>query len=97
MKRLKRGGGGEAEGDKRKMYDETKRKGKRAKKTVGMVRGEGRPGPMKYLIVLGKRAMDAIAHGREWRQSNRRVRPRSAGEVTCPLDRGRTQLGGGSA
>ncbi len=51
-------------GIKRRMYDETKRKGKRAKKTVGMIRGAGRPGPMKHLIVLGKRAMDAIAHGR---------------------------------
>ena len=63
-------------GIKRRMYDETKRKGKRAKKTVGMIRGAGRPGPMKHLIVLGKRAMDAIAHGREWRDGSHRKRRR---------------------
>ena len=63
-------------GIKRRMYDETKRKGKRAKKTVGMIRGAGRPGPMKHLIVLGKRAMDAMAHGREWRDGSHRKRRR---------------------
>ena len=54
------------------MYDETKRIGKRKKRSspVTMVRGMGRPGPFKHLIVLGKRAVDTIAHGQEWRDGS---------------------------
>ena len=63
-------------GVKRKGYDETKRRGKREKKMVTMARGAGRPGPLKHLIVLGKRAVDAIAHGREWGDGTHRERRR---------------------
>ena len=74
--RSEEGGRPVRKGIKRRMYDETKRKGKRVKRKVTMARGAGRPGPLKYLIVLGKRAVDAIAHGREWRDGSYRKRRR---------------------
>ena len=74
-----------AKDGKRKRYDETKRRASKRKKqgTAQWVWGQAKAGPLKYLIVLGKRAIDAMAKDREWRDGSyrRKRRRRRDGEA----------------